>query len=78
MSTPRRLQFMVREFALAIVGTAQQRSMTMADVARETRVDEATLSLMQRHGRVPHVCGCQALASWAGLDLGDYVKLRNA
>ena len=77
MRTSRRLTFRGTEFILAIHAAAQQRGMRMADVARETHVNESTLSLMKRHGRVPDACSAQALASWAGLNLGDYVAICN-
>lgn len=76
MKATRRIAFKGTEFILAIHAAAQQRGMTIADVARATHTNDSTLSLMKRKGRVPDVCTAQALASWAGLDLGDYVVIR--
>lgn len=77
MSRPRSLQFMGGEFVLALHAAAQRRGFTMADVSTQCHVSESTLSMMKRHGRVPDVCAAQSLASWAGLDLADYVKTKS-
>lgn len=76
MTHPARLQFDAKRFVTDVRLAAAFRKVSMAHVARECRVNDAVLSRMKHHGQVPDVCIAVALASWAGVELADYVRTR--
>ncbi len=60
-------------FFSALESTKLARGLTWKQVADQSGVSASTLTRMAQ-GRRPDVDGLAALSSWAGLDIGDFVR----
>lgn len=60
-------------FFSALDSTKVSRGLTWKQVADESGVSASTLTRMSQ-GKRPDVDGLAALSSWAGLDIGDFVR----